>query len=215
MIHIKRALAVTTLATAILISTAASNAMNHNLAWPWNDKCSPPQTAYLAFHSPQSADMLFTPAALGSGQSSLEFICQSGLRSVGMTWTLHRNMVAKPFRNGKAVALPANQFRIRIEPDGLPPGFYDLKVVLDTGMASTDPKEARDRSLACAASAGARRKWPLRIRDPPDFKAFWDRAKEKLAAIPLDARSETPMQTFNRAQINAYNLKNASLAGRL
>jgi cephalosporin-C deacetylase-like acetyl esterase len=210
MIHIKRALAVTTLATAILISTAASNAMNHNLAWPWNDKCSPPQTAYLAFHSPQSADMLFTPAALGSGQSSLEFICQSGLRSVGMTWTLHRNMVAKPFRTGKAEALPANQFRIRVEPDGLPPGFYDLKVVLDTGMASADAKDARPVTGVCVFGW---RVAEMAVADtrPADFKAFWDKAKTKLAAIPLDARSETPMQSFNRDQINAYNLKSACL----
>ncbi|MGA2618841.1 MAG: acetylxylan esterase [Thermoguttaceae bacterium] len=208
--HIQRVLALATMATAILIPTAATDAMNHNLVWPWNDKCSPPQTAYLAFHSPQSADMLFDRASLGSGQSSLEFVCQAGLRSVGLTWTLHRNMVAKPFRSGQAQPLPANRFCMRIVPEGLPPGFYDLKVVLDTGMQTIDPKDERPVRGVCVFGWRAAE---MAVQDsrPADFKAFWERAKARLAAIPLDVRNETPMQSFNRAGINAYNLKSACL----
>jgi hypothetical protein len=89
-----------TLATLIVTQAATTKAMNLNLAMPWDDKCSPPQTPYLAFRSPQSGDILFDPAAIGPGQSSLEFMCQAGLRNVGMTWTLHRNMIDKPFLAG-------------------------------------------------------------------------------------------------------------------
>jgi cephalosporin-C deacetylase-like acetyl esterase len=198
------------LATLIVTQAATTKAMNLNLALPWDDKCSPPQTPYLAFRSPQSANLLFDPATLGAGQSSLEFICQAGLRNVGMTWTLHRNMIDKPFRAGKAEALLANQFRIRIVPDGLPPGFYDLKVTLDTGMATKNPTDKRPVTGVCTfgwrAAAMA-----IRETRPTDFRAFWDRAKAKLAAIPLDVRSETPMETFDRAGIGAYNLKYACL----
>ena len=128
-----------------------------------------------------------------------------------MTWTLHRNMVDKPFRQGQAEALLANQFRIRIAPAGLPPGFYDLRVVLDTGMAS-DPKDPRPVTGVCGFG------WRIQdmgIRDsrPADFKAFWAKAKADLAKIPLDAREETPMQTFNHDEINAYNLNRAAHPG--
>jgi cephalosporin-C deacetylase-like acetyl esterase len=198
------------MAVAILTQTATANAMNLNLALPWDDKCSPPQTPFLVFYSPQSPALLFSPATCGPGQSSLEIICQAGLRSVGMTWTLHRNMIDKPFREGKAEALPANQFRIRIAPGRLPPGFYDLKVVLDTAMAAKDPQDKRPVTGVCVFGWRASE---MAIQDtrPPDFKAFWDRAKAKLAAIPLDARNETSPETFDRAAINAYNLKHACL----
>ncbi len=201
---------VLSLAALALIPAPIAQAMNHNLVVPWNDRCSPPQTPYLAFYSPQSADMLFSPATLSRGESSLEFICQAGLRSVDMTWTLHRNMVTKPFRTGKAKALPANRFSISILPDGLPPGFYDLKVVLDTGMPSSDPKDERPVTGVCVFGWRAAE---MAIQDtrPADFGAFWERAKATLAKIPLDMRNETPMETFGREEINAYNLKYACL----
>ena len=197
----QRVLTLLALATAILIPTAASEAMNLNVACPWNDKCSPPQTPYLAFYSPQAADMLFDPAALPPGQSSLEFLCQAGVRSVGMTWTLHRNMVDKPFQNGKAEALPANRFRIRIVPDGLPPGFYDLKVVLDSGMESTDPKDKRPIRGVCVFG-WRRRNWPFRIRGPrisrPSGrgpKGSWQRSRSTFAARRRWRRSIAPRST--------------------
>jgi cephalosporin-C deacetylase-like acetyl esterase len=184
--------------------------MNLNLVVPWDDKCSPPQTPLLAFYSPQSPDLLFDPAARGPGQSPLEIVCQTGLRSVGMTWTLHRNMIDKPFRQGEAEALPANRFRIRIVPEGLPPGFYDLKVVLDTGMAAKDPKDKRPVRGVCVFGWRAA-EMAIQNSRPADFKAFWDRAKTRLAAVPLAPRNEAPMETFDRAAINAYNLKSACL----
>jgi cephalosporin-C deacetylase-like acetyl esterase len=208
--RILRILSLAIVSTAILTQAATTKAMNLNLPLPWDDKCSPPQTPYLAFRSPQSADLFFEPAALGPGQSGLEFICQAGLRNIGMTWSLHRNMIEKPFREGKAEALPANQYRIRIAPQGLPAGFYDLKVVLDTGLVRTSPKDNRPVKGVCTfgwrAAAMA-----IRETRPADFRAFWEQAKAKLAAIPPDGRNETPMETFDRAAIDAYNLQHACL----
>ena len=197
------------------IQSPPAVAMNLNLAVPWNDKCSPPQTPFLAFYSPQSAEMLFTPQILGPREQSLEFICQAGLRSVGMTWSLHRNMVIKPFRTGKAEALPANRFRIRVACQDLPPGFYDLKVVLDTGMETKDAKVAKDKRPVTGVCGFGWRAGEMPVQDtrPADFTAFWERARARMAAIPLDARKETPMATFDRAQINAYNLSSACLPG--
>ena len=107
------------------------SAMEHNLAGPWGDRCSPPQTPLLSFRSPQSEDMLFAEGA------TIEIVCQSGLRSVALTWSLHRNMVQKPFREGKAEPLLANRFRIAIATAGLHPGFYDL-LALDVQIHGQD-----------------------------------------------------------------------------
>ena len=43
----------------LMLITIGGYAMNLNLAWPWGDVCSPPQTPYLAFYSSQSDDMMF------------------------------------------------------------------------------------------------------------------------------------------------------------
>ena len=207
---IQRLLLMAAFTAAMATPAPPTGAMNLNLAVPWSDKCSPPQTPYLAFYSPQSADMLFSPEMLGLRQSSLEFLCQAGLRSVSMTWSLHRNMIIKPFRAGKAESLPANRFRIRIAPEGLPPGFYDLKVVLDTGMETKDAKDKRPVTGVCVFGWRA---GEMAVRDtrPADFISFWDKAKARLAAIPLNARNETPMVTFDRIRINAYNVSSACL----
>jgi hypothetical protein len=74
-----------------ILTMTPGYAMTANLACPYGDACSPPQTPYLNFHSPQSPDMLFN-----SGEQ-IEIVCQSGLRAVGLKWTLHRNLVEKPF----------------------------------------------------------------------------------------------------------------------
>ncbi|MDQ2800405.1 MAG: acetylxylan esterase, partial [Armatimonadota bacterium] len=197
-------------AIIVLTLMEAAAAMNVNLALPYDDTCSGPQTPYLAFYSPQSRDLLFRPAVLPSKTAPIEIFCQAGLRSVGMTWTLHRNMVDKPFRQGQAEALPADLFRIPISPNGLPPGFYDLRVVLDTGMAASATSGARPVAGVCVFGWRVP-EMGIRETRPPDFKAFWDKARADLAKIPLDARAETPMETFNHDQINAYNLKSAAL----
>jgi hypothetical protein len=88
----------------LLLTSNAGNAMNANLACPYGDSCSGPQTPYLNFHSPQGKDMLFNTG------EQIEIVCQAGLRAVGLKWTLHRNMVEKPFREGSAEPLPANRF---------------------------------------------------------------------------------------------------------
>lgn len=208
-----RSLILASVVLALVSETAPAGAMNLNLAMPWGDQCSPPQTPYLAFFNFQTTDMLFTPQSLRPHESTLEFFCQAGLRSVGMTWTLHRNMLILPFRKGRAEPLPANRFRIRIVPEGLPPGFYDLRVVLDTGIEVKDAKDAADRRPVTGVCVFGWRAAEMAIQDtrPADFTAFWDKAKRHLSAIPLNPREETPRVTFDRAAINAYNLASACL----
>jgi cephalosporin-C deacetylase len=192
--------------------TQSATAMISNMATPYGDKCSPPQSPYLTFYSQQSAELLFTPASLAKGQRSLEFICVAGLRNVGLIWTLHRNMVITPFRTGTAEALSANRYRMLISTEGLPPGFYDLRVTLNTGMESVDPKDKRPVTGVCGFGW---RVQEIAFTDtrPKDFTAFWDKAKAEVAKIPLDARNETPLESYSREGINAYNLKSAGLPG--
>ena len=191
--------------SALFVGMGNGSAMNMNLAVPFGDVCSGPQTPYLSFHSPQSENLLFS-----SGET-IELLCQAGLRAEGLRWTLHRNAIQKPFRTGIAEALPANRFRIRLDTAGLPAGFYDLRVELDTGITN----DAKDRLLKRPVSGVCTFGWKadsmaLAETRPADFNAFWDKAKAKLAAIPLDAKEE-PLQTFGPKEINDYNLSGASL----
>lgn len=180
-------------------------AMTHNLACAWNDACSPPQTAFLSFHSPQSDTLMFDRGR------QIELRCQAGLRSVGLKWKLHRNTINTPFREGVADALPGNRFAIRLDTAGLHPGFYDLKVELDTGMTTANTDRLAERPVAGVCGFG----WQvdrMAIADsrPKDFAAFWTAAKAELAAIPVDAR-EGPMTSYGPEEINAYNVSNACL----
>jgi cephalosporin-C deacetylase-like acetyl esterase len=181
------------------------NAMNANLACPYGDTCSPPQTPSLSFRSPQSEDMLFT-----SGEE-LGIICQAGLRAVGMKWTLHRNMVDTPFREGIAEALPANRFVIAIPTAGLHPGFYDLRVELDSGVENAEREPLKKRPVRGVCTFGWKAdRMAIAENRPADFTAFWDEAKAKLANIPLDARDGS-MQTFGPKELNEYNRTRACL----
>ena len=180
-------------------------AMNLNLASPYGDVCSPPQTPYLSFHSPQSPNLLFSTG------EQIEIVCQAGLRAVALKWTLHRNMVEKPFREGLAESLPANRFVIRVGTAGLHPGFYDLRVELDTGLENAEKDRLKARPVRGVCTFGWKAE-QMAIADsrPADFTAFWDAAKAKLAQIPLDAR-EGLTQVFGPKEINDYNLTSAAL----
>lgn len=181
--------------------------MNSNLARPYSDIPSSPHTSLLSFHSPQSADLLFTPAMVAGRQHRLEIFCQAGLRSVNLEWTLHRNMVKKSFRAGRAEALPANGFRIALDSQALVPGFYEVRVVLDSGLTRPDGKP-----VTGVCVFGWDVQWmAIRETRPADFQAFWDKARKRLAAVPVDARQETPMHNFDAQEIGAYNLQEACL----
>jgi cephalosporin-C deacetylase len=179
--------------------------MELNVAAPWGDGCSPPQTPYLSFHSPQCEEMLFNAG------ETIELRCQAGLRSVGLKWTLHRNGVEKPFRQGSAEALPANRFIIRVDTAGLHPGFYDLRVTLDTGVENTENDRLKKRPVTGVCVFGWKAdQMAIAESRPADFKAFWAAAKAKLAKIPLDAK-EGALQTFGPKEINDYNVTSACL----
>lgn len=180
--------------------------MNHNLAWPWGDNCSPPQTPFLAFYTSQSEDMMFDKG------KEIDITCQAGLRSVGMKWSLHRNMVEKPFLTGDAQALMANKFKIKIPTKDLMPGFYDLHVVLDTGIKNKEKDKLKKRPVTGVCTFG----WKadqMAIRDtrPKDFKEFWAKAKKEIDAVPLDAKMETEMKTYKGKEIDEDNVQHACL----
>ena len=178
--------------------------MNLNLATPWGDVCSPPQTPFLSFHSPQSADMIF------GNEKEIEIICQSGLRSLKLNWSLHRNMIKKPFLSGEAEVLMADRFRIRIPVKDLVPGFYDLQVTLDTGIQNKETDKLKKRPVAGICTFGFQvGKMAVCETRPADFAKFWDDAKQKLK-IPLDAK-EGEMQSFGPKEINDYNISSACL----
>ncbi len=179
--------------------------MNHNLAWPWADGCSPPQTPFLSFRSTQSEDMLFK-----SGEK-IEIVCQAGLRSSALRWRLHRNAVSKPFRDGTAEPQLSNRFLISIATAGLHPGFYDLRVELDTGMENSEKEPLKKRPVRGVCTFGWKAdQMPLAETRPADFGDFWEKGKAELAKVPLDPK-EGPMQVFGSEEINEYNVKGACL----
>lgn len=193
------------LAGLVLACAFAATAMEHNLAMPWGDRPSPPNNPYLSFRSPQAEDLLFT------GGDRIRLVCQANLRAYGLTWTLHRNLVDKPFRSGRAEPGLANRFSIDLDTAGLRPGFYDLKVAVESGPAQADKDSAGRRPATGVCTFG----WKadaMAVADtrPADFAAFWDRARAAIEAVPLDAR-EAPLEAFDKAAIERYNLERACL----
>ncbi|MFZ2656923.1 MAG: acetylxylan esterase [Victivallales bacterium] len=192
--------------TALAVATInfGTSAMNLNLAMPYGDKCSSPQKPEFAFYCQRSEDLLF------DNGKEIEIICQAGLRAVSLNWTLHRNMVQKEFRSGKAEALPPNRFKIRIDTAGLHPGFYDIKVLLDTGLPDMDKKVKRPLDGKCVFGWKVS-EMPIRDTRPSDFRTFWDKAMADYAAVPLDAKIEDEVKIFKGKEIDEYNLKSACL----
>ena len=185
------------LSGALLFGSHGAYTMNSNVPVPWGDKCSPPQTPELAFYSHQSDTLLFEKP------EPIEIFCQGGLRSVGLTWSLHRNMVQKPFLEGKAESLPANRFKITIDPSKLQPGFYDLRVKLDHGT---------DKPLGGVCVFGwLPEKMASRETRPADFLTFWHEAVAEYAKVPLAVRIEDEVKTFRGKEIDAYNVRSAAL----
>ncbi|MHB9023022.1 MAG: acetylxylan esterase [Armatimonadota bacterium] len=173
-------------------------AMEHNLALPYSTKPSPPNVAELAFYSLHSADMLFT------GKRDIEIICRAGVRSVNLRWTVARNMFTTPFNKGIAEARPGNLFVIRLPVARLYPGFYDIRVELDTG----EPKAING---VCTFGYNVR-KLPVTSTRPADFTDFWAQGKAALAKVALDPQVGQ-VQRFRGKEINAYNLASACLPG--
>ncbi|HEY3333030.1 MAG TPA: acetylxylan esterase [Capsulimonadaceae bacterium] len=182
--------------------------MNHNLFRPYSNTCSGPQTPYLSFYSKQADDLLFQPSA--TGESPIEIICQAGLRGVHLTWTLHCSTVEKPFAHGAAEAIPGNRFRIVIDPQALPAGYYDLKVVLGTGYGQYGDSDTRIVEGVCTFGWRASQ-MAIRQTRPADFAEFWAEARRQIDAVGPDLRIETPTQEFDKEQIDRYNVEHACL----
>jgi cephalosporin-C deacetylase-like acetyl esterase len=174
------------------------SAMELNLNVPWGVKMSPPSVLELQFSSPQSDDMIF------GAVKEVEIRCRAGVHSVGLKYAVSRNCMSTPFIQGEAVALPANTYVIKVPAEKLYPGFYDVKVWLDTGEAK--PIEGKN-------VFGYRiEKMKVRETRPADFTEFWNQSKAVLKTIPLDAQIGE-MKTFKGKEIDAYNLAQACLPG--
>lgn len=193
--HILKMLLYCSLLSVGLLSTKAM-AMNLNLTGTWGNKCSSPEKPELAFYSHTSETMLFD-----SGDK-LKIYCQSGVKALSLTWSLHRNMVKTPFLTGTAQALPSNLFKISFDTAKLIPGFYDLRVKVDVGEKPLDG--------VCVFGWKADQ-MPIRETRPGDFREFWNKAMAEYAKVPLDAKIETEVTTYKGKEINDYNALSACL----
>lgn len=184
------------LVIGILAMVAAGPGLCHNLAAAWGTKPSPPFNPLLTFSSPMNDDMLFDA---GEG---IRIMAQAGARSLGLRWELARNCVVRPFRNGTGEAMPGNRYAITIATAGLLPGFYELRCAIDDGTGTGVPG-------VCVFG------WrvadiPRPVPRPERFRAFWDAGLAAVRAVPL-APQAGPLQVFDRAGIEAYNLASACL----
>jgi cephalosporin-C deacetylase-like acetyl esterase len=174
------------------------SAMELNLNLPWSTKMSPPAVLELQFYSPQSDDMLF------GAVKEVEIRCRAGVHPVGLKYAVSRNCMSTPFIQGDAEALPANTYVIKVPTEKLYPGFYDVKVWLDTGEA---------KAIEGINVFGYQiEKMKVRETRPADFADFWNKGKAVLKTIPLDAQAGE-MKTFKGKEIDAYNLAQACLPG--
>lgn len=172
--------------------------MESNVNTPWGAKMSPPSIPELHFYSPDSADLLFA----GGGEIAIH--CAARSRCVGLVYSVSRNGFATPFLEGRGEALPENMFVLRVPTANLYPGFYDIKVWLDTGTGS--PLES-----VCVFGYRAGN---MKVREtrPSDFAEFWSRSKKALTTIPPDVRLGE-MTVYSGRQIDDYNRAHAALPG--
>ncbi|EDM26040.1 cephalosporin-C deacetylase, partial [Lentisphaera araneosa HTCC2155] len=169
--------------------------MNLNLATPHGTKCSPPVNPVISFFSLQSEDFHF--------ESDFSLMWQVDLKSVSSIWSLHRNGFSTAFQEGKAEAKLSNRYAVDINTKDLYPGFYDLKVNVDLGNG-----EFEKSSTTFAYKADEMFLYDSR---PADFKEFWQKAKEEIDQVDLDARYESELETFDEQAINKYNLAYSAL----
>ncbi|MET3872008.1 acetylxylan esterase [Puniceicoccus vermicola] len=175
--------------------------MNLNLARPWSIKGSPPQNPNLSFFCAESPNFIFE-----QNPRKVRIYCQVNVKAISMSWSLHLNQIRKEFRTGKAEPLPANLFLIDIDTRDLPPGFYDLRIAVDTGLK--EPEEG-----VCTFGIDPT-EMPMSKTRPDDFSRFWETALDQSAEIPLDPRIEDTPRVFTAEQIDAYNRESANLPAR-
>jgi len=173
--------------------------MNHNLPWAYNDGASDPATPDVQFYSPTAPEFLF-----GADATEIVIHARAIRRCVGLTWTVARSAFAEPFRSGRGEPLPNGTFVLRIATGGLHPGFYDVRVRIDTGMG---------KPLQGICAFGYRADdMPMVDTRPADFRAFWEKAVASLKKLRLEPQ-ESEHKVFTHDEISEYNLKSACLPG--
>ncbi len=187
-------------------------ALSHNLLTPWKNppRCSPPQTPLFAFYNKQNETMIFDRG------DAIEIWCQAGVRSYALKYGVHLNRVNKPFIEGAATEHVANLYTIRIPTADLAPGFYDVKVRLETGFDELflfDPEKKPVKPEGVCTFGWKIDQMAIPDSKPADFDAFWREALRKYNAVALDLRIESEKKVFRGKEIDAYNLAHAALPG--
>lgn len=187
------------LSVLCLLLTTPAFVMTMNVSGTWSSGLSVPLRAGMTFYSAQSPSLLFDK------QYEILITCQAGARALSQRWSLARNLFSTPFLSGVSEARVGNAFRIRIPTATLRPGFYDLRVRLNTG-------DEADTTASCTFGYQVE-KMPVTDWRPADFDAFWQQAKATLAQVPVQAMVDSPVQTFTGKEIDEYNRTKACLPG--
>ncbi len=193
----------------LLALTPEGFSMNHNLAAAWGDSCSPPQSAFVSFSVPSAKD----DSLMFKNEKVIRYRIQAGLRCNFLKWSLHRNMVNTPFMTGVLPDQPGALFYLDIPTDKLIPGFYDLRVELDTGVPANKEKDRLLKRPAVGVSTFGWKIEEMKLAEnrPADFKAFWDKAKDELKSVDLAPKDETEKKVYDKKGIAEYNTSSACL----
>jgi len=173
--------------------------MEVNLNLPYKKDTSPPAKPHIFFYSRDSDDLIFKE------KNDIRIYCKCGYRSVSLDWTLSKNLIKKPFIQGKGKSLFANTFLIEIPAEKLKPGFYDLKVYIDVG------EEKKEEGVCTFGYEIEKINYFLTKEN--DFEKFWKDALNEINKIPLSPQ-EVFIKKMSDKEIDEYNTKYACLPPR-
>jgi cephalosporin-C deacetylase len=176
----------------MVLATTETRAMTCNVYRPYCDE----STVTIPAYSRLRTDMIFRQG------DAIELFAFPRKRPVRGTWALSLSQINAPFLTGEIEPCMDQSVRISIPADKLGPGFYDVRFT----VYST----ATNRETGIAGFGYRIEDIPLMDTCPPDFDAFWQRAKEKVEGVPLNAR-ETFVREMTDKEISDYNVSQASI----
>ena len=181
----------------LLLKTSSGMVVNLNL--PYKKEPSPPAKPYIFFYSKDSDNLIFR------GKKNIKINCKCGYRAISLDWALSKNLIKKPFLQGKGKPYFANTFLIDIPAEKLKPGFYDLKVYIDVG---------EEKKIEGICTFGYEiEKINYFLTREKDFEKFWKNALSEINKIPLNPE-EIFIKKMTDEEIDEYNTKYACLPPR-
>lgn len=169
--------------------------MQVNLNRPYQTTMSAPQEC--VFYSKKHTELMFAK------DEEIEIYCGSLKKGTYLKWELSRNMLETPFETGMGEALPSYTWIIKPQTKNLYPGFYDIKVTGEVG-------DGTFFTSICTFGYDVEN-MKVNYKKPDDFTQLWEKSKQKLSGIELDAK-EWDFQVFDKTQINSYNVVYAGMA---